>query len=252
MKRGEGRPAGGYYLADGTRVPSVTSINSYGGDSGGLVYKAKKNWHKAGAAGKPFTKDDYWPDDERFWGDAKETGSIVHQWIEDDIHGNPPTKFEAADEHQLVQAKQGYAAYLHWRKTTNPQILETEAPLVSEEFGFGGTLDAIALIDGRRVLLDWKTSNSSRIQYIAQLAAYRQLVNEADSVHLGDQVRIIGLDNSYDGTTVRDAYLLRVGKEFGDFHYHYWPETVLDLGWEWFLAVKQAYELDKRLKKVAT
>jgi len=235
VNRGSGRPTKGYFTADGTRVPSVTTINSFGGDSGGLVYKAKKNWHEAGRLGHPFERDAYWPDDTALWGtDAKETGSIVHAWIENDIHGDPLADFPDASSVQLEQAGQAFLAYRDWRTMVDLEIVDTELPLVSEKHGFGGTLDAIAVLNNRRVLLDWKASNSARVSYIAQLAAYRVLVNE----------------NNYG--PVENAYLLRVGKTHGDFHLHSYPAGVLDTGWQWFLAAKTQYELDKTLAKVAS
>ena len=51
---------------------------------------------------------------------------------------------------------------------------------------------------------------------------------------------------------VNTAYLLRVGKEYGDFHLHYFPSMVLDLGWQWFVGMKKVYEMDKILKSVAS
>jgi len=233
VKRGEGRPTGGYYTKDGIRVPSATGITGRGKDSGGLVYVAKRNWWEAGKQGKPFDRDAYWSDS-----DALLAGTVVHQWIEDDIHGQPLTRFDDAPARTLAEATTGYDAFCKWRVTANLTILETETPLVSEQYEFGGTLDAIARINGERVLFDWKTSNATYVDYIAQVAAYRQLVNE-DYETLGN------------GGPVESAYLLRVGKEFGDFHLHFWTSRILDLGWRWFLAAKELYDMDKRLKKVA-
>lgn len=233
MKRGAGRPEGGYFLADGTKVPGATTITGRGKDSGGLLYVAKRNWHEAGRQDRPWDPDAYWSD-----GDALTAGTIVHQWIEDDIHGNEPTVFDAGSL-TFDQARVGFMAYRQWRNGVSLEILETEAPLVSEQFEFGGTLDAIALVNGERVLFDWKTSNATYVDYIAQVAAYRQLVNE-------------NYDRSGDGGPVEAGHLLRVGKTYGDFHHHFWPPSALDDGWEWFLHAKGLYTLDRKLKKVAT
>lgn len=233
-QRGPGRPKDGYYLADGTRVPSVTTITGAAKSSDGLVFVAKRNWHEAGRQGKPFERDAYWGKPEAWGTDAKDTGAIVHEWIEADLHGEPPTEFTAPSEIQLVQAKQGYQAYLDWRRTIELTILETEVPLVSEKYGFGGTLDCLASLNGEPVLLDWKTSNASYEDYIAQLAAYRQLVNERADFR------------------IERAYLLRVGKEYGDFHLHGWNAAVLDDGWVWFQAALTLHTVGKRLKKAAS
>lgn len=237
VKRGAGRPQNGYYLADGTRVPGSTTVTGRGKDSGGLVFVAKRNWHEAGRLGKPFSPDAYWSD-----GDALQAGTLVHDWIERDVYDEPITytaeDFPDASALTLQQAHIGYMAYKQWRTAVNLEILETEVPLVSETYGYGGTLDAIALVNGERCIFDWKTSNGTYPDYIAQVAAYRQLVNETADIS--------------ETEPIRSAHLLRVDKEFGSFHHHWWPEAVLDLGWTWFLAAKELYDADKRLKKVAS
>lgn len=233
-KRGTGRPENGYYNAVGVRLPSVTTITGRGKDGGGLVYAAKKNWHEAGRRGLPFARDAYWGKPENWGTEATEAGMIAHQWIEDTIHGDALTPYLDADDRVVEQAEVGFAAFLKWQRRVRLEIVETEVPLVSEAYGFAGTLDALANVDGEPALFDWKTSNATYVDYIAQVAAYRQLLVERD----GD-------------TAPREAYLVRVGKEFGDFHEHYWPAQVLDFGWRWFLAALELHRTDGLLKKVA-
>lgn len=228
-----GRPSGGYFNAEGKRLPGVTSITGRGKDSGGLVFVAKRNWHEAGRLGLPFERDAYWSGMDGK--SATLTGSIVHQWIDDTLRGAPLTGFDESDA-VLWEAQIGFTAFQEWAEQFKPEVVETEMPLVSEEHQYAGTPDAVALVGNKRerVLLDWKTSNGTYPDYIAQVAAYRQLLRERD----GD-------------TAPRRGALLRVGKEHGDFHYHSWPEQVLDLGWQWFLAAKSLYDVDARLKKVS-
>lgn len=231
--RGKGRPSDGYYLADGSRVPGVTTITGRAKDSGGLIYIAKKHWHEAGRQGKPFARDAYWGKPENWGLAATEAGTIAHQWIEDTIHDDPLTPYLDHDARIIEQAEVGFGAYLKWQRRVRLEVLETEVPLVSEEYGYGGTLDALALVDGEPALFDWKTSNATYVDYIAQVAAYRQLL-----VERGERAP-------------KEAHLLRLGKEMGDFHHHYFPPAVLDLGWQWFLAALDIYNIDARLKKVA-
>jgi hypothetical protein len=116
------------------------------------------------------------------------------------------------------------------------EVLETEVPLVSETYKFGGTFDAVALVAGKPKLLDWKTSNAVYGEYVAQVAAYRELLRE----------------NHVISTDAPDsALLLRIGKTHADFHLHSYPPSVLDLGWEYFKHALEMYALDKQLKKVA-
>ena len=222
--RGPGRPKGGYRNAAGERIPGSTTITGRFKDSGGLIRWA----HAEGAAGRELyeTRDA-----------AGEAGSLCHDWIEDTLHGrglrNPPEEMAAA---LVEQAKQGLAAFDEWMETVDLRVLETEQPLVSEEFQYGGTLDCLALVSGRKVLLDWKTSGGSYPDYIAQVASYQRLLIERDGP----------------AEAPKSAFLLRIGKEHADFHFHSYPASVLALGWRWFLLARELYDLDKRLKKVAT
>jgi hypothetical protein len=220
-KRGLGRPGkGGYRLANGQRVPSVTTV------TGHIKGEGLIRWaYQQGLDGVEL----YERRDE-----AARAGAIAHKWIEDFFHGDPPTKFDLAAKEDVRAAKQGFAAFKEWVTPLDLTMIETETPLVSEKHRYGGTLDAVALISGEPLLFDWKTSNSTYPDYIAQVAAYRELLRERDGEN-----------------APRRAYLLRVGKDYADFHFHSWPEIVLDLGWEWFSAAFVLYKLNKDLAKVA-
>ena len=55
---------------------------------------------------------------------------------------------------------------------------ETELSLVSETHGYGGTLDALLAVDGRPLLVDFKTSSRIFDDHLFQLAAYHHLLIE--------------------------------------------------------------------------
>ncbi len=215
---GGGRPKQ-YRLADGTRVPGVTTITGRYKDSGGLIHWA---WQQ-GMDGIDYrrTRDE-----------AADIGSIAHQWIDDYIHGRDRKAFPNATAEQLEKSLSALNAFLDWATQVSLEVLTTETPLVSEQYRYGGTYDALGKVAGKLVLLDWKSSNGVYAEYIVQVAAYRQLLREQ-------------------GVNVDGAQLLRFGKEFGDFHAHSYPAEVLDAGWDAFLLYRQAYDLDAKLKKAA-
>jgi len=78
---------------------------------------------------------------------------------------------------------------------------------------------------------DWKTSNAIYPDHIIQLAAYKVLWEE----------------NHPDQPITGGFHLCRFSKEHGDFAHHFWSE--LDDAWEQFLLFRQAYDIDKKLKK---
>lgn len=215
ISTGGGRPLV-YRLKDGTRVPGATTVLGKFKDPGGLIHWA---W-ELGRDGVDYR------DARDKAGDA---GSIAHQWIDDDVHRRQLTDFKESAERD--KAYTGYLAFQKWRKGVNLEIIDTERPLVSELHRFGGTYDALCMVDGLVTLLDWKTSNRVYTEHVAQLAAYRQLIRENTKKE------------------VNGARLLRVGKELGDFHDHSFPPAALDLGWERFQASLWLFNADAKLKK---
>jgi hypothetical protein len=215
---GGGRPAA-YRTKDGKRVPGTTTITGRFKDAGGLIHWA---WD-LGCKGEDYRK---------VRDDAADAGSLAHEKIDADIHGREPEIPANADPELIALAQTGFEAFRAWRSQVNLEILDTERPLVSELYRFGGTYDGLGYASSVLAIIDWKSGNKLYVEHVIQCAAYRQLVAE----HRGEQPR--------------DAYLLRVGKEFGDFHFHFFPAKALDLAWDSFRHMRDLYDLDAKLKKV--
>jgi hypothetical protein len=83
---------------------------------------------------------------------SRERGTRIHSALESILRRQPVAigQLEAA-------AVEGARTWLNERKV---RPLEVEAMLLNETFGFGGTCDLIAEIDGEVWLLDWKSSKS--------------------------------------------------------------------------------------------
>jgi hypothetical protein len=219
------RPKHGYHLEDGTRVPGVTTVIGRYKESGGLIHWA---WD-LGMQGINYR-------DAR--DKAADAGTLGHDMIESFTLGKDP--FGAIPtgtaEDLIVKATQAYQAFLLWFESTNIEIVDTEMALVSEKHRFGGTPDALGKTPaGDYVLLDYKTSNRIYADYLIQLACYARLLEENQIVK----------------RKVSRFHLLRVGKEFADFHHHSWPREALQPAWESFLLMRELYDLDKRLKEIA-
>jgi len=215
-------PRQGYKTKDGAKVPGVTTIIGRFKDSGGLLYWA---FDQGKAAERGEIANLYDKRDE-----AADAGTLAHAMVEAHINGEPLP--ELPEGEIGIQAQQGFENYLHWQEDNRIHVIKQEMQLVSEIYKFGGCPDALGR-DSRRNLciLDWKTSNGVYQDYLIQIAAYRHLWEE----HNPDQPITGGF------------HLLRFSKEHADFAHHYWSE--LDEAWEQFKLFRQAYDLDKHLKK---
>ncbi len=216
------RPKAGYKTKDGKRVPGVTTIIGRFKDSGGLLWWA---FDQGKAAERGEINSLYDKRDE-----AAEAGTLAHDMVEAHIKGNPSPDTKGFIDDVIRQANQGFRNYLKWSNQSRIEVVEQETPLVSEKYKFGGCLDAI-MVMGELSLGDWKTSNAIYVDYLMQLAAYKQLWEE----------------NYPDRPIVGGFHLCRFAKEHADFAHHYWSE--LDDAWEQFKLFRRAYDLDKKLKK---
>lgn len=93
-------------------------------------------------------------------------GSAIHAWAEAHVLGKAPAAPPKAQQPYL----DGFLRFLDdWR----PVYEMSEATVYSRRYGYAGTLDAIALLDGARTLIDYKTGKGVYGEVALQLAAYR-------------------------------------------------------------------------------
>lgn len=210
-------PKQGYFTASGQRVPGTTTVlgASLGWSKGPLMAWA----HRMGLEGK----DLYGERDK-----AADIGTLAHECAEAHIKGldMPAIPDEFADK-----VRSAYDAYLEWRDDSRIVVTDSEVRYVSERYRYGGTLDGVGTKDGKKVLIDFKTSNGTYAEHLIQLAAYAQLEEEVT------------------GEQFERWHLLRFGKDRGDFHHHSYrpiPEA-----WEAFKHLRGLYDLKSVLEKLA-
>lgn len=117
---------GHIYKLDGAVIPSVTTIMN------------------------PLSQSLYGGIDETVLNAAAERGTAVHNAIEN------YTLFGIDD---IAPEYSGYlAAYKAWCNDFNPQPISTERKVYHKVLRYAGTSDLIAMIEGKRILVDYKTS----------------------------------------------------------------------------------------------
>ena len=217
-------PKGGYKLKNGQKVPGTTTIIGRFKESGGLLYWACEQG-KAIERGE--IKSLYDKRDE-----AADAGTLAHSLVENHIKKLPEIDLSKYPDEIIKLAKQGFENYLLWAANNKIKIIYQEIELVSEEFKFGGCPDGIGRDSQKNLcLIDWKVSKGVYQDYLIQLAAYKHLweINNPKKLLTGG------------------FHLCRFSKEHADFAHHYWSE--LDDAWDQFKLLRQAYDIDKKLKK---
>jgi hypothetical protein len=216
---------GGYYLKNKERVPSVTTIISackIGGIDPLLAWA-----NREGLAGREFR-------DSRQ--KAADAGTCAHERVDAFIHKKV---ISASDIERYgpawAMSEAPVQAFFEWKDQSNMEMVAGELPLVSEQYRYGGTLDAIAL-NNKLMLADWKTSNGCYPEYLIQVAAYGHLWNENNP------------DYPVEGYFIARFNKQEEASDQVSFHQHYWKN--LDLAWEAFLHMRELYELNKKLRKM--
>ena len=149
------------YLLNGAEIPSVTTVM------------------------KPLSQKEYGDVDERTLENAANRGTAVHNSIENWL------KFGFDD---IDPEYKGYIDGFHeWWEKHNPVLIGSEIRTFHRLFGYAGTVDLIALIDGELNLIDFKTTyrlieKSCRVQleaYSQALASHGIEIQKKRILHLG-------------------------------------------------------------------
>lgn len=176
---------------------------------------------------------------------ASYVGNMAHDWIEqyikaclsEDITRKLYLMNNTPDDYQAANCCE---AAIDWMSYHNIRWIYTEKKVYSREYGYAGTMDGLCLADScddtqccrsvfkdRLCLVDWKSSNELRIEYLLQTAAYLQAYSE-----------------EYD-TRIDARWVIRLGKEDGEFE----PWYVENPGEDW-AAFRQALYLSRSINSI--
>jgi hypothetical protein len=206
-----------YYSSTGSELPSVTTLIGRYINKPFLAVWARDLMR------------DYSLDFEKETKIAADIGTMAHEMVELDLLGLPQKFYPKRPEDLIKHAKIAYSAWEKWKKDHKiDKLLGTEVKLISEKYGFGGTIDIPAIIKSKNTILDLKTSKSISIEYQIQIAAYGKLWDE----------------NNLD-TKIERYEILRLDKFSGEYDYVGWDE--LEKPWKIF---KHFLEINKLLKEL--
>ena len=202
-----------YKLQDGAIVPGVTTI------LGILNKPALVPWaNKLGLQGI---------DSSKYVDEKAKIGTLAHQMIADYLKG-VTTDTSEYSKVQIDQAENATLSFFEWEKTHPIEPILIEERIVSEEYGFGGTIDCLARLNGELCLIDFKTSRGIFPEMLIQVVAYRQLL----------------IESGYDVTKIN---ILRIGRT-EDEGFEERLVNHLDKRWEIFLHCLEIYRLNKEVK----
>lgn len=171
---------------------------------------------------------------------ASFVGNIAHDWIERHITGVLRADKASIPFPTNIQATSCCLAAISWMLAHNVRWICTEKQVYSRGYGYAGTMDGLCMADNcgntqccrslfrnQLCLVDWKSSNALREEYLLQTAAYQYAYQEEYDVQ------------------IYGRWVIRLGKEDGEFE----PWFVEDMEDDW-LAFRHALGLRKAVDKI--
>ena len=153
--------------------------------------------------------------------EAAEIGTRVHAWAQSFINGENP-QLPDPDTDPLVM--NGISAFMDWVDKHKVKFKSTERIVYSKKYGYVGTMDAEAIIDGKLSVLEFKTSKRPKCPHCKkdeqvscrhnvvypewryQSAAYQRAAQEEGSKYNGHRyiIRFDKEDGHFEATRVQD------------------------------------------------
>jgi len=107
----------------------------------------------------------------RISSEAADIGTIVHDWLETWVN----SKINKMPEPSLpinAEVRRGVETALAWFSKRDVEFISSERKLFSRLFSYAGTLDVECIVDGKRTVIDFKTSSGIYPEYFIQTSAY--------------------------------------------------------------------------------
>lgn len=215
------------HTLDNKPLHGVTSVLKYWGDPNPLLNWGVKTAVDAIEAGAP-------PEEARTAhlkkrDKAGDKGTEVHARLEEAMNHWIEKKEAPALHHFPVEDD-----IINWMKSENITPLASEMNVWSEKHWYGGIADGVVEKDGKKYILDFKTSGTVQTKYFYQMGAYSLAVKEMKKEAEVAGVVIVHIPRGQAFNPDRDVY---------------WRYDIEALEQAW-LNILNTYKLDQDLQKL--
>ena len=169
-----------YVLPDGTKFPSITTVLSILSEAGIKAWRKRVGEEEANKISHR----------------ASQRGTAVHELIEKYINNDPD--YQKGYTPNIISEFLGVKSILDERIG---RVYAQEVPLYSTHFGVAGRVDCVAEFDGKRSIIDFKTSRKPKQKkyisnYLMQEAFYAVAWEERTGMPITQLVTIIAVDDN--------------------------------------------------------
>jgi hypothetical protein len=178
---------------------------------------------------------------------AASVGDVVHLFAQtysaemDETYR--PDKFVELSDDEQQRVNHGITAFLVWVSQTKPTFIQSEFSVYSRKNKFVGTSDVLVEVEGKKYLLDYKTSKGVYSSHFYQASAYLKAYEEEWGEKL-DGAMIIHF--------IKEDVVDKEGeikKKAGEFGVVTLSRGDLVRGYQGFKALQTIYSIDKEITK---
>lgn len=127
-------------------------------------------------------------DSSTYTDEAAKVGTLAHALIQADLQDDTIDR-NLYSPQQMDLAENAVLSFFEWKSHHQIEVIFCEKQMVSDTMLYGGTVDCYCKLDGKPMLLDFKTGKAIYEEYFVQLAAYAELLRE--NGYPVEQVRIL-------------------------------------------------------------
>ncbi len=102
---------------------------------------------------------------------SADIGTMIHKWVENYIEARVAKK-QIPKRPVNAEMKNAIEGFFNWAKENKVQIVASEQKVYHTRYKYAGTLDLEAIVNGKRTIVDLKTSNAIYPEMFLQAAAY--------------------------------------------------------------------------------
>jgi CRISPR/Cas system-associated exonuclease Cas4 (RecB family) len=126
---------------------------------------------------------------------SADLGTMIHEWLEKYIKARI-AKGVLPELPVNVEMRKAIDSFFQWAKDNKVALISAERKIYSDKYGYAGTLDLEAIVNGKRTIIDFKTSNAIYDEYFIQASAYLMALEEELNKPVNGGVIILRLPKS--------------------------------------------------------
>jgi PD-(D/E)XK nuclease superfamily len=259
----ENRSGARWYDIDGIEYPSVTTILQVIGKPALIAWSAKVERELVTSvscqlyqdlAGTPRMSPEAYlmslatrlgkeKANQRELQKAGDIGSQAHKLIEWNLRASL-MQDAGPSPHVTDKATWAFMAWEDWKKSVNLKPIWIEQTVWSKRYGYAGTMDLLAEVNGKLTVVDWKTGKAIYPEAYLQNAAYRHALREMGH---GDPVQ--GIIVRLPKNTEDPEFEAQIVPEHEDSLFHTFLHT-FEL-WKWAQKGEEEYQAKRNAAEAA-